>query len=96
MMKTFEPHTTENENVSHTVFSGLCKGCRICQQVCPKKCIGIDENYRGVYNNQIVKCDVARCIACMKCENSCPDRAIRVMKKNVEPVPILPQTSQQQ
>lgn len=81
MKKNFDPHTNENENVSHTVFAGLCKGCRICREICPQKCIGLDENVRGVYKNKIVKCDVDRCIACMKCETSCPDRAIRVVKK---------------
>ncbi len=85
MNKSFSPHTEENDKVQHTVFSELCKGCRICQEVCPQKCIGLDENVRGVYNNPIVKCDVNRCIACMKCEHSCPDRAIKVVRKNLTP-----------
>lgn len=82
--KDFKPIRTENENVSHTVFAGLCKGCRICQQVCPVKCIHIDDDNRGVYNNKIVKVDIDRCIACGKCELHCPDRAVKVEKKTVQ------------
>ncbi|MEA3357389.1 MAG: 4Fe-4S binding protein, partial [Patescibacteria group bacterium] len=61
MTKDFKPVTTENSKVKHTVFSKLCKGCRICQEVCPLKAIGIDPKVRGVYKNKIVKCDVDKC-----------------------------------
>ncbi|MDD3661558.1 MAG: 4Fe-4S binding protein [Candidatus Dojkabacteria bacterium] len=81
MIKEFKPVITENDNVRHIVFAKLCKGCRLCQQVCPQKCLKLDETNRGVYNNQIVKCDVETCIACGLCEQICPDRAIKVEKK---------------
>ena len=81
MKNSFKPITTENDTVRHTVFAGLCKGCRLCQQVCPVKCIGIDENNRGIYNNKTVLCDVDRCILCGKCQLNCPDRAIKVERK---------------
>ncbi len=81
-MKNFKPVTTENDKVKHTVYAGLCKGCRICQQVCPTKCIGIDDDNRGIYNNKTVKCNVDKCIACGLCETNCPDRAIKVENKN--------------
>jgi 2-oxoglutarate ferredoxin oxidoreductase subunit delta len=83
----FKPVTTENDKVAHTVFSGLCKGCRICQEVCPVKCIHIDEENRGIYNNKTVKIDVDKCIACGKCELHCPERAIRVQKKGAPKTP---------
>ena len=80
-MKDFKPVVTQNDKIKHTVFAGLCKGCRICQQVCPVKCIGIDDDNRGIYNNKTVKCDVDKCTACGLCETNCPDRAIKVEKK---------------
>ena len=77
----FKPETTENSKIKHTVFAGLCKGCRICQEVCPFGALGIDPKIRGVYNNKIVKVDPEKCTACQICERRCPDSAIRVKKK---------------
>ena len=85
--RNFTPVTTENSKVKHTVFADLCKGCRICQEVCPAKCIKLDPKFRGVHNNKIVKCDVDKCIACGICEMRCPDRAIRVTKKTTKKDP---------
>ncbi len=82
-MKDFKPVTTENAQRKHTVFAGLCKGCRICQEVCPQKCIGLDPKVRGVYNNMIVKCDIDKCTSCGICQLKCPDTAIKVEKKNL-------------
>ncbi|MBN1617785.1 4Fe-4S binding protein [Candidatus Dojkabacteria bacterium] len=83
-LKDFKPETTENEIQSHTVFAGLCKGCRICQEVCPQKCIGINPTVRGVYNNKIVQCDISKCTACQICQRRCPEGAIRVEKKKIK------------
>ncbi len=80
--KDFKPVTAEDRDKKMTVFAGLCKGCRICQQVCPQKAIKIDPDNRGVYNNKTVKIDPKLCGACMLCERACPDNAIKIEKKD--------------
>lgn len=79
--KDFDPVSTENKKLKHTVFSELCKGCRICQEACPQKCIKLNPDKRGVYNNPIVECDIDKCTGCRICEQRCPESAIRVDRK---------------
>ena len=55
-----------------------CKGCRLCIENCPKKCIELSKkvNSRGyfyaVYNDG--------CISCKFCALICPDACIEVIK----------------
>ncbi len=77
--KDFKPVITEKPKVRrHIVYAALCKGCRICIEVCPQKAIGIHPTIRGVYNNQIAQCDIEKCTACGICQQRCPDCAIKV------------------
>ena len=65
----------------------LCKSCKLCIQVCPKKIIIIDEkttNNRG-YAPPIVK-EIDKCIACGFCARICPDSVITVEKQLLEGV----------
>jgi 2-oxoglutarate ferredoxin oxidoreductase subunit delta len=50
----------------------LCKGCRLCVNVCPKKAIIPLEtvNKKG---NKIIDIDEALCIGCGMCYKICPD-----------------------
>lgn len=78
--KDFGPKTVENEKGSHTTFTKLCKGCGICIEKCPVKCISWDNEVTGVYNGPTIKVDIDKCIHCGLCETCCPDSAIKVDK----------------
>lgn len=61
------------KNQPETVWSafrvkGNCIGCGICTQVCPGKCISINDG-KAVYN-------LENCQACYACVHSCPHKAI--------------------
>ena len=64
------------------IFRDWCKGCGICAEFCPKKCISMNEAGEPV----VVRAD--RCTGCGWCELHCPDFAICVRelaaKKKVE------------
>jgi len=54
------------------VFSGnvlKCYGCRACEQICPQKCIQMNENFEGFL---FPKIDQTICIDCNLCEKVCP------------------------
>jgi 2-oxoglutarate ferredoxin oxidoreductase subunit delta len=61
------------------VFPGLCKGCGLCIEKCPVKCIDWSEGL-GVYGTPRVEADMKKCILCGICQMVCPDCAIRVEK----------------
>lgn len=46
-----------------------CTGCTACQQICPKKCISMQEDVEGFL---YPKADVNICIECGLCEKVCP------------------------
>lgn len=79
MSATFEGHTSETEKGFWTLFAGLCKGCGLCIQKCPKECMSWSDML-GVYGTPAVKI-TDECTACGLCETNCPDCAIAVEKK---------------
>ena len=55
-----------------------CKGCTLCIEYCPKKCISLSEalNLKGYF---VAAFDAAgECSACGNCALMCPDVAIEV------------------
>jgi 2-oxoglutarate ferredoxin oxidoreductase subunit delta len=56
-----------------------CKGCSLCVEVCPKKCLVMDEglNARGVHPVRYDE-SIAECGGCMNCILVCPDVAIEL------------------
>ncbi|WP_371371615.1 4Fe-4S binding protein [Sporomusa aerivorans] len=60
-------------------FPNLCKGCGLCIEKCPVKCITWSEDL-GVYGTPRVEADMKKCILCGICQMVCPDCAIRVEK----------------
>lgn len=54
------------------IFRDWCKGCGICAEFCPKKCIRMNEAGEPV----VEKAD--QCTGCGWCELHCPDFAICV------------------
>jgi len=64
-----------------TINTNICKGCRICEGVCPAKIINFDNtktNEKGYYTAQVT--DMDKCIGCATCACVCPDIAIAVEK----------------
>lgn len=58
----------------------LCKECRLCIAVCPKKIleIGADTNSKGYY--PATQTDESLCTGCKLCAIMCPDAAISVYR----------------
>lgn len=56
----------------------LCKSCKICINTCPKNVFEITHkvNKKGYNNVEAVRAE--DCIACHKCEISCPDFVIDI------------------
>jgi 2-oxoglutarate ferredoxin oxidoreductase subunit delta len=80
--ETFSPSTIANNQRSFTNFRGLCKGCGICIEICPKKCIKWSKEV-GYYKTPAVDCEIEKCISCRTCETRCPDAAIKIEKLDV-------------
>ncbi len=80
MTKDFQGQTVDTEKGCWTIFPGLCKGCGLCIQKCPKHCLAWSD-VLGVYGTPSVKNDHSLCITCGLCQMSCPDCAIVVEKK---------------
>lgn len=59
----------------------LCKGCKLCVSVCPKKIIEMDAeklNLKGFHPATVKEMD--KCIGCAFCATICPDCVIEVEK----------------
>lgn len=57
----------------------ICKGCGLCVEVCPVKCLDLDRsqiNAKG-YNPAYCK-EPEKCIGCANCATMCPDVVITV------------------
>jgi len=79
-----EPITTDMEKAVFHLFPALCKGCGLCREKCPTGTI-IWSDSLGVYGTPAVEPkDTESCIACMICEQICPDCAIRIDRKKRE------------
>lgn len=82
MTLEFKGRTLELEKGFWTLFPGFCKGCGLCIEKCPVKCIAWND-VLGVYGTPSVEAS-DKCIACGICQNVCPDCAIRIDKKKKE------------
>lgn len=79
MALEFDERITDIEKGSFILFPGLCKGCGLCIEKCPKKCLHWS-NVLGVYGTPTVEAN-DECIACGICQGVCPDCAIKIEKK---------------
>ena len=57
-----------------------CKGCYLCIQVCPKKCIERSDKFSKTGYYPAKDAREGCCIACQSCARICPDLAINVYK----------------
>jgi 2-oxoglutarate ferredoxin oxidoreductase subunit delta len=83
MTQTFHERTIEGNKGFWTIFPGLCKGCGLCIQKCPKKCMSWSD-VLGIYGTPSVQINNEECIACGTCQMFCPDCAIAVERKKKE------------
>lgn len=62
------------------IDTDMCKGCYLCIEVCPKKCIGKSETFSktGYFPAKFIKDE---CIGCQTCARVCPDLAIKVYRE---------------
>ena len=77
-MVTFEEHRIELGKGIWTIFPALCKGCGMCMEKCPKKCMSWSDKL-GVYGTPSVEVS-GECIVCGLCAMFCPDCAISAIK----------------
>lgn len=84
-MHGFEPITTKVKKGIFTVFPGLCKGCGLCIQKCPKQSLRWSK-VLGIYGTPSVEPD-ENCISCGICAAVCPDCAIFIGRNGQGPPP---------
>ena len=80
MSKEMQAAVVDGVKATWAVFPGLCKGCGLCIEKCPVKCITWSEDL-GVYGTPRVQADSDKCIACGLCQLVCPDCALLVKRK---------------
>jgi 2-oxoglutarate ferredoxin oxidoreductase subunit delta len=68
------------------IYGELCKGCYLCQSVCPLNLISVSEvlNQKGYYpaqyNEEYYETGSRQCRGCALCAIVCPDVAIEVYR----------------
>lgn len=63
-----------------TVNTDRCKGCGLCINVCPKKCIDFSTELNKIgYHSAFLK-NEKDCIGCGFCYQMCPDTCIEVYR----------------
>ena len=80
MSKEMEVAVVDGVKATWAVFPNLCKGCGLCIEKCPVKCITWSEEL-GVYGTPRVQADGDKCSACGLCQLVCPDCALLVKRK---------------
>ena len=61
------------DNISITVRDGLCMGCGVCEDICPKYCIHIERDRINV-----PRVDEKACVDCGLCRKVCAGRGIEI------------------
>ncbi len=62
------------------VNAELCKGCKLCIPVCPKKLIVMGDAYNSKGIKTVIQPDSSECTACKLCGIMCPEAAISVYR----------------
>ena len=70
----------KGEKMAKVIFDKeRCKGCGLCETVCPKKIIALEKeeiNQKGYHPAGVT--DESACIGCGSCAIMCPDTVIKV------------------
>jgi len=73
---------SRKKEASINIFSDLCKGCRLCMEVCPPNVLSVS-TYLNVLGYNSVQYDGQGCTGCGVCFYACPEPgAIMVIKAN--------------
>ncbi len=78
MAKEWKTIEYARSNGTFVLFPELCKGCGLCMEKCPKKCISWSK-VLGVFGTPTVEAS-DECVACGICASVCPDCAISVQR----------------
>lgn len=68
------------------IHAELCKGCYLCQSVCPLNLISVSETlnqkgyYPAHYKEEHIEIEPRKCKGCALCAIVCPDIAIEVYR----------------
>jgi len=73
-----------NPTIQLTVDSGFCTGCAMCEVICPKKCVSVQETPGGLLEAVLEEKQCSQCGACVKV---CGGLALRTeaIRENVDP-----------
>ncbi len=75
---------SEKTGVVITIDRHMCKGCELCVDICPVKCLEMvtaPDKWEGAFARVTVVDD---CTGCMLCEIQCPDFAIDIYSPKKE------------
>lgn len=75
------PTVTRSKEKDYYHFPSHCKGCGLCVEKCPVKCLSFSKEKINYFGAPVPQVDISKCIACKICEDLCPDMAIKVDKK---------------
>lgn len=84
MTSAYKIHSVEVPRGKFHLFLGLCKGCGLCMEKCPKQVMAWSDKLGFFGTPAVTVKDPEGCIACGICEQVCPDCAIYVERKKPE------------
>ncbi|OIO46693.1 MAG: hypothetical protein AUJ28_02170 [Parcubacteria group bacterium CG1_02_37_51] len=82
--KDFKTYRQETKEMIYDNHLALCKGCGLCIEYCPVKCIKFHETNRGHFGSPAINADLDICTKCRMCERICPDGAIHIKIKELK------------
>lgn len=60
-----------------------CKGCGVCNPVCPQETLSLSKSVNGKGYNFCVKVN-DKCVGCASCAMVCPDGVISVYRAKID------------
>ncbi|MHB9154360.1 MAG: indolepyruvate ferredoxin oxidoreductase subunit alpha [Endomicrobiales bacterium] len=62
------------------ILTDKCKGCGLCTEACPKKCLNMSDTFNKAGYHPAVFVGAEKCTSCGFCYQVCPDVCIEVYK----------------